>query len=126
MVHPEVRGRGYGAALLDWALDRPGPVTVETEGLTPAAGKLFVARGLRRVFAELVMRIDLNAPAPLPGQAPASLPGQTPTRPPGQTAAWPPSQALRRRQARRRTRRRTRPQAGLQARPPRGRPEQSC
>ena len=63
LVDPTVRGRGIGAALLDWGLDRSPPVTVETEGLTPAAEKLFASRGLRRVFAEDVMRIDLEQAA---------------------------------------------------------------
>ncbi|GGN77897.1 hypothetical protein GCM10010112_51340 [Actinoplanes lobatus] len=51
--------------------DLPGPeggagghdVTVESEGLTAGAGELFVARGLRRFFAEDVMRIGLGAEA---------------------------------------------------------------
>ncbi len=66
MVHPEARGRGFGEALLDWGLDRPGPVTVETQGLTPGAEDLFAARGLRQTFAEVVMRISLAAPLPPP------------------------------------------------------------
>jgi mycothiol synthase len=36
-------------------------VTVETEGLSPDAEKLFESRGLRQFFAEEVMRIDLTA-----------------------------------------------------------------
>ena len=60
MVDPVARGAGLGARLLDWGLDRPGPVTVETEGLTPAAEALFASRGLRQIFAEDVMRIDLT------------------------------------------------------------------
>jgi mycothiol synthase len=40
-------------------------VTVETEGLSPDAEKLFESRGLRQFFAEEVMRIDLAA-APVP------------------------------------------------------------
>jgi mycothiol synthase len=63
LVDPAARGRGIGAALLDWGLDRNSSVTVETEGLTPAAEKLFASRGLRQVFAEDVMRVDLEAPA---------------------------------------------------------------
>ncbi|HEV8568737.1 MAG TPA: GNAT family N-acetyltransferase [Actinoplanes sp.] len=63
LVDPAARGRGIGAALLDWGLDRGPSMTVETEGLTPAAEKLFASRGLRQVFAEDVMRIDLEAPA---------------------------------------------------------------
>jgi mycothiol synthase len=60
LVDPAARGAGLGSRLLDWGLDRPGPVTVETEGLTPAAEALFASRGLRQVFAEDVMRIDLT------------------------------------------------------------------
>jgi mycothiol synthase len=60
MVDPAARGRGIGAALLNWGLDQAASVTVETEGLTPAAEKLFASRGLRQVFAEDVMRIDLE------------------------------------------------------------------
>jgi mycothiol synthase len=63
LVDPAARGRGIGAALLDWGLDRSPPVTVETEGLTSPAEKLFASRGLRRVFAEDVMRIDLEQAA---------------------------------------------------------------
>jgi ribosomal protein S18 acetylase RimI-like enzyme len=66
MVDPAARGRGIGATLLDWGLDRAASVTVETEGLTPAAEKLFASRGLRQVFAENVMRIDLDTPASAP------------------------------------------------------------
>jgi mycothiol synthase len=63
-VDPVARGAGLGSRLLDWGLDRPGTVTVETEGLTPAAEALFAARGLRQVFAEDVMRIDLSGEVP--------------------------------------------------------------
>lgn len=68
LVDPEVRPRGYAAELLDWGLEeaarRDGPVTVETESLTPAQEELFAARGLAQVFAEDVMRIDLTQPVP--------------------------------------------------------------
>ena len=61
----QIRPRGYAAELLDWGLAeaarRDGPVTVETESLTSAQAELFAARGLRQVFAEDVMRIDLTA-----------------------------------------------------------------
>ena len=66
LVDPAARGAGIGARLLDWGLDRPGPVTVETEGLTPAAEALFASRGLRPVFAEDVMRVDLADGLPDP------------------------------------------------------------
>jgi ribosomal protein S18 acetylase RimI-like enzyme len=64
LVDPAARGRGIGASVLDWGLDRAA--TVETEGVSPAAEKLFASRGLRQVFAEDVMRIDLTAGAPRP------------------------------------------------------------
>ena len=64
LVDPMARGAGLGSRLLDWGLDRPGPVTVETEGLTPAAEALFASRGLRQIFAEDVMRIDLTGAVP--------------------------------------------------------------
>jgi ribosomal protein S18 acetylase RimI-like enzyme len=69
MVDPGLRGRGIGASLLDAALaeaqrraaqGRGGPVSVETESLTPAVARLFASRGLRQVFAEDVMRCDLT------------------------------------------------------------------
>jgi ribosomal protein S18 acetylase RimI-like enzyme len=69
LVGPEIRPRGYAAELLDWGLDeaarRDGPVTVETESLTPALAELFASRGLVQVFAEDVMRIDLTRPVPV-------------------------------------------------------------
>jgi mycothiol synthase len=68
MVDPGARGRGLGTHLLNWGLAeagrREGPVSVETESLTADAEALFAARGLRQVFAEDVMRIDLAAGVP--------------------------------------------------------------
>jgi mycothiol synthase len=71
LVDPAVRGRGIGARLLDAALvvaengaPEDGFVTVETEGLSPDAEKLFESRGLRQFFAEDVMRIDLAGDVP--------------------------------------------------------------
>lgn len=68
LVDPAKRGRGLGAHLLDWGLDEAarvaGPVTVETESLTAQAEALFGARGLRQVFAEDVMRVDLTRAVP--------------------------------------------------------------
>jgi mycothiol synthase len=70
LVDPGVRGRGIGATLLDAALTEAsaravapggcGPISVETESLTPAVAELFASRGLRQVFAEDVMRCDLT------------------------------------------------------------------
>jgi mycothiol synthase len=76
LVDPAARGRGIGSRLLDAALAvaaefevaTAGFVTVETEGLSADAEKLFQSRGLRQFFAEEVMRIDLAA-APVPGPA---------------------------------------------------------
>lgn len=65
LVAPYARKAGLGGRLLDWGLNRPGPVTVESEGLTPEAEALFAARGLRQIFAEDVMRIEVaEAAAP--------------------------------------------------------------
>ena len=47
----------------------PARCTVETEALTPAAEALFASRGLRQVFAEDVMRIDLTGAVPAAGVA---------------------------------------------------------
>ncbi|MFI7543273.1 GNAT family N-acetyltransferase [Actinoplanes sp. NPDC049599] len=70
LVDPAVRARGVGVHLLTWGLAeaarRHEPVTVETESLTAAAEALFAAQGLRQVFAEDVMRIDLAAGVPDP------------------------------------------------------------
>jgi mycothiol synthase len=72
LVDPAVRGSGIGTRLLDAALavaagsgtPDDGFVTVETEGLSPDAEKLFESRGLRQFFAEDVMRIDLTGGLP--------------------------------------------------------------
>ncbi|MCW6010100.1 GNAT family N-acetyltransferase [Micromonospora sp. CPCC 205371] len=73
MVDPAHRGAGVGSRLLDWALSAAGTFTgdvvLETEAVTPEAQRLFESRGLRQVFAEDVMRIDLSADLPT-----ASLP----------------------------------------------------
>ncbi|MFF5083028.1 GNAT family N-acetyltransferase [Actinoplanes sp. NPDC000266] len=73
LVDPAARGRGLGARLLDRGLAEAralaaaaGAVTVEIESLTDDADALFISRGLRRVFAEDVMRIDLSGPPPKP------------------------------------------------------------
>ncbi|GAA3946653.1 GNAT family N-acetyltransferase [Actinoplanes auranticolor] len=77
LVDPDVRGRGIGSHLLSWGLSQEQPVTVETESLTGPAEELFAARGLRQVFAEDVMRIELADGVPDP-QWPAGT----------QLAAW--------------------------------------
>ncbi|MEV4418206.1 GNAT family N-acetyltransferase [Catellatospora sp. NPDC049609] len=58
LVDPAARGRGLGAAALDWCL--AGADVIETESLTDAAAALFAARGLTQSFAEDVMRHDLK------------------------------------------------------------------
>ncbi|MER5636256.1 GNAT family N-acetyltransferase [Kitasatospora sp. NPDC002227] len=67
-VDPVHRGRGLGAALLDRLLTtarrRAGAVRVETEYLSAGAAELFRSRGLRRTFAEDVMRRSLDTPLP--------------------------------------------------------------
>jgi mycothiol synthase len=64
LVDPAHRGRGVGAALLDWGLaiagGLGGRVAVETESLTGAATALYTGRGLRQTFAEDVLRRDLT------------------------------------------------------------------
>lgn len=77
LVDPAHRGRGLGAALLDWVLDptRVGAdrVTLETESLTEPARALFTARGLRQAFAEDVLRYDLAGTEPPRIDLPAGL-----------------------------------------------------
>lgn len=66
LVDPAARGCGVGGRLLDHGLRTArsvgdgGGVTVETESLSPGAEALFRSRGLRRVFAEDVLWIDLG------------------------------------------------------------------
>jgi ribosomal protein S18 acetylase RimI-like enzyme len=70
LVDPAARGRGLGSRLLDWGLALAAPaaapppdvsaVTVESEGLSAPAEQLFASRGLTRVFAEHVMRIEIG------------------------------------------------------------------
>lgn len=68
LVDPAERKHGYAAELLDWGLreaaGRAGRTVVETESLTTEQAALFAQRGLRQVFAEDVLRIDLTAPVP--------------------------------------------------------------
>jgi mycothiol synthase len=65
LVDPAARGRGVGGRLLDHGLTVAGSLgggaaTVETESLTDRATALFGSRGLRPVFAEYVLCIDLT------------------------------------------------------------------
>jgi mycothiol synthase len=70
LVHPDRRGEGLGARLLQWASDRAGsaPLTAATEMLTEEADRLYARFGLVQIFAEDVMRHDLadlpDVPAP--------------------------------------------------------------
>ena len=66
LVRPSVRGRGFEAELLDWALGLAPEATVETESLTAERERLFASRRLRQVFAEDVMRHGLEEPVPSP------------------------------------------------------------
>jgi mycothiol synthase len=76
LVDPDVRARGVGSHLLVWGLSqadqRRQSVTVETESLTAAAETLFLSHGLRQVFAEDVMRVDLAAGVPDPAWPPGT------------------------------------------------------
>lgn len=83
LVDPAVRRGGLGSALLDRGLEEaaqlaPPPrrtITVETETLSADADALFASRGLRRTFAEDVMRIDLAGTATSAGPARRSAAG---------------------------------------------------
>ena len=86
LVDPSARAHGLGSALLDSGLaeaaalatpttdvgtgrharaadgdEAPATITVETETLTDDAHTLFLSRGLRQIFAEEVLRLDLEA-----------------------------------------------------------------
>jgi mycothiol synthase len=66
LVDPAARAHGAPAELLDWALGeaarRARSAIVETESLTAEQAALLTERGLRQVFAEDVLRIDLTEP----------------------------------------------------------------
>lgn len=70
MVHPAVRHQGHGEALIAWAREQAGGTQplVAAESVSVEAESLFARSGLRRVFAETVMRHDLShiprVPAP--------------------------------------------------------------
>lgn len=61
-VDPELRRRGIGGRLLDFALDGPAAgvtVRVETESLGSGADALYRSRGLTCIFAEDIMTCSL-------------------------------------------------------------------
>ena len=61
-VDPSCRQRGIGRALLDWTFDAAEgqPILVASEMVSESAERLYSHYGLRRTFAELVMRADLH------------------------------------------------------------------
>jgi ribosomal protein S18 acetylase RimI-like enzyme len=70
-VDPGYRGRGLGAAMLDWALDEAGtsPASVKTGSLTDSKQRLFESRGLRACAAVEHLSMPLDPPVeptPLP------------------------------------------------------------
>jgi mycothiol synthase len=78
-VHPTARGRGIGRCLMDWSVAQgqalvagtnasQGALRISTEGLTPAAARLYARFGFVQQFAEDIMRHDLAVlpHAPLP------------------------------------------------------------
>ena len=70
LVHPSLRRMGHGEALVEWARAQAGDThpLVVAETMSLEAEALFARSGLRRVFAETVMRHDLShiARVPLP------------------------------------------------------------
>ncbi len=70
-VDPVYRGRGLGAAILDWALAQAGasPTVVKTRSLTAPKQQLFESRGLRACAAVEDVSMPLDPPVeptPLP------------------------------------------------------------
>ncbi|MFL6152885.1 MAG: GNAT family N-acetyltransferase [Ornithinibacter sp.] len=61
LVHPSVRNQGHGDSLVRWCREqaRGGPLRVVAETTSPATDRLLSAIGLRRTFAEHVMRHPL-------------------------------------------------------------------
>lgn len=66
VVHPDMRGRGIGAALTDAALEIQGsrPLRLWAHGDSPEAASLARARGFSRHRSLLQMRRSLYAPLP--------------------------------------------------------------
>ena len=68
LVHPSARRQGHGEALVKWARARAGgvPLRVVAETMSLEAEELFARSGLRRTFAETVMRHRLKHIATVP------------------------------------------------------------
>jgi len=93
-VHPAYRKRGLGTLLLEWSMaeagkllsisppDRPHVMLVATESLSTGAVDLFKRHGFKQLFAEDVMRRNLNTPLP-----------NAPVRPGISFATWTPALA---------------------------------
>ena len=76
-VLPGARGRGIGRRLIEWSVaqgqallaqaegPRPRALRIATEGLVPAAERLYARYGFAQSFAEDVMRRDLAGDLPL-------------------------------------------------------------
>lgn len=62
LVHPSTRWQGLGEELAQWARERSGgaPLRVVAETTSPESDALFAELGLRRTFAEHVMRHPLD------------------------------------------------------------------
>jgi len=90
VVHPELRRRGFGAALLDRVLELVGPVPVDVwaHGDLPGSAELLAPRGFTRARVLLQMRRDLAGVDPDPRP---SLPDDVqvmPFRPGRDEEAW--------------------------------------
>ena len=70
LVHPSFRRQGYGEELVNWARAKSPAMhfKVIAETMSPEAESLYSASGLKRTFAEKVMRHDLThiSRVPLP------------------------------------------------------------
>ncbi len=62
LVHPAVRRQGHGESLVEWCREQSAghELLVVAETMSPEAESLFARSGLRRTFAETVMRHDLH------------------------------------------------------------------
>jgi mycothiol synthase len=66
IVHPEHRGRGVGAELVDEILEIDGPLRLWSHRDHPAAARLAERHGLARVRELLLMRLDNSVELPEP------------------------------------------------------------